>query len=83
MARWDIIESVDTSRHARLEPQILHAAENDNVDALQQIVSAARAQGRLNDQLLSIALKRSSEKGNVEATRYLLTEGARSRLLVS
>lgn len=60
----------------RLEPQILRAVEDDDVLRLSQIIITSRAQGRLNDQLLSIALTRSAEKGKLGATQYLLEQGA-------
>jgi ankyrin repeat protein/Mg2+ and Co2+ transporter CorA len=74
MARSPSIASSD--HNERLEPQILRAAESDNVELLRTIIAAARAKGQLNDNFLRIALMRSSEKGKINATAYLLEEGA-------
>lgn len=74
MARSTSIASSD--HNERLEPQILRAAESDDVELLCTIIAAARTKGQLNDNFLRIALMRSSEKGKVNATQYLLEEGA-------
>lgn len=68
--------SRSSDHNERLEPQLLRAAENDNVDLLRQIVDAARKNGQLNENFLGIGLMRSSEKGKVNATQYLLSKGA-------
>jgi len=69
--------SIASSDHnERFEPQVLRAAESDNVELLRTIVAAARAKGQLSDNFLRIALIRSSEKGKINATEYLLKEGA-------
>lgn len=60
----------------RLEPQLLRAAEDDNVDLLRQIIDFAKAKEQLSDNFLRIGLMRSSEKGKLNATRYLLERGA-------
>ena len=69
--------SMSTDHNERLEPQLLRAAENDDTDKLREIVDAARARNQLNENFLRIGLMRSSEKGGVEATRYLLSQGAK------
>lgn len=74
MAKSPSIASSD--HNERLEPQILRAAESDNVELLRDIVAKARAKGQLNDNFFRIALMRSSEKGKINATAYLLEEGA-------
>jgi len=74
MAKSPSIASSD--HNERLEPQILRAAESDNVELLRDIVAKARAKGQLTDNFLRIALMRSSEKGKINATAYLLEEGA-------
>ena len=61
----------------RLEPQLLRAAENDDVDKLRQILDAAKAKKQLNENFLRIGLMRSSEKGKIGATQYLLSQGAK------
>jgi ankyrin repeat protein len=59
-----------------LEPHLLRAAENDDVERLREIVELAREKKQLNDNFLRIGLMRSSEKGKVGATQYLLSQGA-------
>jgi ankyrin repeat protein len=69
--------SIASSDHdERLEPQILRAAESDNVERLREIIASARKNGQLSDNFLHIALMRSSEKGTISATECLLEEGA-------
>src|SRR5947207_6129518 len=60
----------------RFEQQIRRAAESDDVEALRNLIIAARAKRRLDDNVLGIALGRSSEKGKIKATQHLLDEGA-------
>lgn len=74
MAKSPSIASSD--HNERFEPQVLRAVESDNVELLRTIVAAARAKGQLNDNFLRIALMRGSEKGKINATEYLLKEGA-------
>lgn len=73
MARSTSIASSD--HNERLEPQILRAAESDDVELLRTVIAAAQSKGQLNDNFLRIALMRSSEKGKINATEYLLEEG--------
>lgn len=68
--------SRSTDHNDRLEPQLLRAAENDNLDRLREIVELARAKNQLHENFLRIGLMRSSEKGKVGATQYLLSQGA-------
>ena len=68
--------SRSSDQNERLEPQLLKAAEADDVEALRIIIDAADARKQLGDNFLRIALMRSSEKGKVNATRYLLERGA-------
>ncbi|EPE30724.1 Ankyrin repeat-containing protein [Glarea lozoyensis ATCC 20868] len=68
--------SRSTDHTERLEPQLLRAAENDNVEKLRDLLASARLKGQLQEHHLRIALMRSSEKGKVAATKYLLSEGA-------
>lgn len=70
MAESILSQGSNSHDNERLEPQILRAAERDDVESLIQIITTAKAQDRLNDQLLGIALKRSSEKGKIAATKY-------------
>jgi len=69
--------SRSTDHNDRLEPQLLRAAENDDTDKLREIVDAARTRNQLSENFLRIGLMRSSEKGRVEATQYLLSQGAK------
>lgn len=69
--------SRSTDHNERLEPQLLRAAESDNTDRLHEIVDAARTKNQLNENFLRIGLMRSSEKGKVAATQYLLSQGAK------
>jgi len=61
-----------------LEPRLLRAAEHNDKEALRWVIDEARSVGHLSDSFLAIGLVRSSEKGQEDATRYLLTEGART-----
>ena len=68
--------SSSSDQNERLEPQLLRAAENDDVELLAQTIDLARVKGQLNENFLRIALMRSSEKGKIGATHYLLNTGA-------
>ena len=69
--------SRSSDHNDRLEPHLLRAAENDNVEQLEKIIDAARKKGQLNENFLRIGLMRSSEKGATSATEYLLNKGAK------
>ena len=69
--------SRSTDHNERLEPQLLRAAENDDVDVLSKIVDAARIKNQLSENFLRIGLMRSSEKGKISTTQYLLAQGAK------
>ncbi|OCK85471.1 ankyrin repeat protein [Lepidopterella palustris CBS 459.81] len=66
-----------SEQNERLEPRLLRAAENDNVELLRQIIETAKEKGQLSDNFLRIAVIRSSEKGKINATHFLLKQGAR------
>jgi ankyrin repeat protein len=68
--------SSDGSHNERLEPQLLRAAESDEVDLLSKIIESARSKNQLSENFLRIGLMRSSEKGKVGTTQYLLAQGA-------
>lgn len=68
--------SRSSDQHERLEPHLLRAAENDDVEKLRQIIDAAKKKNQLTEHFLRIGLVRSSEKGKVSATQFLLAEGA-------
>lgn len=69
-------DDLPSPHNGRLEPRFLRAAENDDAETLASIVQEAQIKGMLNDNLLRIGLMRSSEKGKVTATHYLLEQGA-------
>ncbi|KAG9242052.1 ankyrin repeat protein [Calycina marina] len=68
--------SRSTDHNDRLEPQLLRAAENDDIARVRELVEAARMRNQLSNSFLGIGLMRSAEKGSIETTRYLLAEGA-------
>ncbi|EAW07385.1 ankyrin repeat protein [Aspergillus clavatus NRRL 1] len=70
--------SVASDSHDRLEPQLLRAAEHDDVETLRQTVALARENGQLSDNFLRVGLMRACERGSVAATQYLLSQGART-----
>lgn len=67
--------STDNNKE-RLEPELLKAVEADDVESLRQILVKAREKKQLNENFLRVGLMRSSEKGKVGATQYLLSQGA-------
>jgi ankyrin repeat protein len=69
--------SSDGSHNERLEPQLLRAAESDDVDLLSKIIDSARSKNQLTENFLRIGLIRSSEKGKIGTTQYLLAQGAK------
>jgi ankyrin repeat protein/Mg2+ and Co2+ transporter CorA len=66
------------SDHERLEPRLLRAAENNDIESLSKIITLAKETNQLTDNFLRIALMRSAERANPEATAYLLTHGAKT-----
>lgn len=60
----------------RLEPKLLRAVENDDIERLEIILALARTRDQFNENFLRIGLMRSSEKGKINATRFLLDKGA-------
>lgn len=62
----------------RLEPQLLRAVEADDLDRLRETIEAACERKQFNDNFLRVGLMRSSEKGSIQATQYLLELGAKS-----
>ena len=60
----------------RLEPQLLQAVEENDSKRLRKIIDTARVKDQLNENFLRIGLMRSSEKGKIDATQYLLSQGA-------
>lgn len=76
MSRSRSRSSAGSEHGDRLEPQLLRAATNNDLTALEQITHLARQKGQLNPTFLGIGLVKSCERGCVEATQYLLKEGA-------
>lgn len=76
MSRSRSRSSLGSDYHDRLEPRLLRAAENNDTNDLKQILDAARANGQFSPTFLGIGLMRSSERGCIEATQFLLREGA-------
>ena len=64
--------------HERLEPRLLRAAENDDIEALRTVIALAREHNQFNDNFLRVALMRSAERGSVAATEFLLDLGAKT-----
>lgn len=64
--------------HERLEPQLLRACANDDVNSLRAVVTQAHEHGQLNDNFLRIGLMRSAERGCVAAAEFLLGLGAKT-----
>lgn len=76
MSRSRSRSSAGSDHGDRLEPQLLRAAANNDLSALEQITRLARQKGQLNPTFLGIGLVKSCERGCIEATQYLLKEGA-------
>ncbi|KAJ5581706.1 hypothetical protein N7535_000326 [Penicillium sp. DV-2018c] len=70
--------SITSDSHERLEPRLLRAAENNDIDSLQKIIDLAREHNQLTDNFLRIGLMRSAERARLEATEYLLKLGAKT-----
>ncbi|KAJ5574827.1 hypothetical protein N7450_008726 [Penicillium hetheringtonii] len=70
--------SMTSDGHERLEPRLLRAAENDDVESLQRVISLAKEYGHFNDNFLRIAVMRSAERGCIAATEFLLKIGAKT-----
>lgn len=70
--------SMNSDGHERLEPRLLRAVENDDVEALGQVITLAREYGQFSDNFLRVGLMRSTERGRVVATEYLLDLGAKT-----
>ncbi|KAJ5627668.1 hypothetical protein N7490_009896 [Penicillium lividum] len=70
--------SMTSEGHERLEPRLLRAAENDDVEALQNTITLAREYGQFSENFLRIALMRSAERNRIATTEYLLKLGAKT-----
>ncbi|KAJ5292018.1 hypothetical protein N7478_001269 [Penicillium angulare] len=70
----------DNPNHERLEPRLLRATENDDINALETILTLAASQNQLTDTFLRTALMRSAERNKIKATEYLLSHGAKPDL---
>lgn len=68
--------SRSTDHNERLEPQLIRAAQSNDVEKLRSLIDAARVKGQFHDRHLSISLVESVGKGKISTTQYLLSEGA-------
>jgi ankyrin repeat protein/Mg2+ and Co2+ transporter CorA len=76
MARSLSRSSAGSDQHDRLEPQLIRAAGNNDIQAIKDIARIAREKGQLSPAFLGLGLMKSCERGCIEATQYLLKEGA-------
>ncbi|KNG47170.1 ankyrin repeat-containing protein [Stemphylium lycopersici] len=67
----------DSAQHARVEPRLLKAVEDQKHDDAIAIIEQAKAKSQPVDHLLRIALMRAVERGNIHMTEYLLKSGAK------
>ncbi|OQD78652.1 hypothetical protein PENDEC_c001G06100 [Penicillium decumbens] len=70
--------SMNSDGHERLEPQLLRAAANDDVESLRRVIALAHEYGQFSDNFLRVGLMRSAERGCVSATEFLLMQGAKT-----
>lgn len=70
--------SMTSDGNERLEPRLLRAAQNDDVESLRQVIALAHEYGQFSDNFLRVALMRSAERGSVAATEFLLSLGAKT-----
>ncbi|KAJ5578447.1 uncharacterized protein N7459_007411 [Penicillium hispanicum] len=70
--------SMTSDGHERLEPRLVRAAANDDVESLRKVVALAHEHGQFSDNFLRIGLMRSAERGCVAATEFLLGLGAKT-----
>ncbi|KAE8443266.1 hypothetical protein EG329_002054 [Mollisiaceae sp. DMI_Dod_QoI] len=68
--------SKSSDHNERLEPHLLRAAQDDDVEKLRQIIETARTRKQLDENFLQKGLIRSSEKGKLGTTQFLLENGA-------
>lgn len=67
----------ESAQHARVEPRLLKAVEDQKHDDAIAIIEQAKANAQPVDHLLRIALMRAAERGNIFITEYLLRSGAK------
>ncbi|KAF3398385.1 Ankyrin-3 [Penicillium rolfsii] len=60
--------SMASDGHERLEPRLLRAAENDDIEALRAVIALAREYNQLSDNFLRVAVMRSAERGSTDVT---------------
>lgn len=68
--------SKSSDHNERLEPHLLRAAQDDDVEKLRQILETARTRKQLDESFLQKGLIRSSERGKLGSTKFLLENGA-------
>ncbi|PNS14791.1 hypothetical protein CAC42_2020 [Sphaceloma murrayae] len=66
-----------TGDNERLEPSFIRAVEDNNVSVLGDLLDVAKRHERLRENLLKIGLMKGAEKGKLNATIFLLKQGAR------
>jgi ankyrin repeat protein/Mg2+ and Co2+ transporter CorA len=76
MSRSRSRSSLGSDSHDRLEPRLVRAAQNNDTHDLKRIIELARANGQFSSSFLRIGLTKSAERGAIDATQYLLREGA-------
>lgn len=78
MSRSRSRSTVGSDAHDRLEPRLQKAAEHNDLEALTLIVNLSRENGQFSDSFLRVGLMRATERGCIEATHYLLRQGAKA-----
>ncbi|OKL64361.1 hypothetical protein UA08_01088 [Talaromyces atroroseus] len=76
MSRSRSRSSAGSDQRDRLEPQLIRAAGNNDIQAIKNISRLADEKGQLNPAFLCLGLMKACERGCLEATQYLLKEGA-------
>ncbi|KAF4549877.1 Ankyrin repeat-containing protein 33 [Elsinoe fawcettii] len=61
----------------RLEPSFIRCVEENNVSGMQDLLDQAKELGRSIDNLLKIGLMKSTDRGRLNATIFLLKQGAK------
>ncbi|KAJ5167207.1 uncharacterized protein N7482_005988 [Penicillium canariense] len=70
--------SMASNGHERLEPRLVRAAENNDLESLRKVIALAREHDQFSDNFLRVGLMRSAERGCVAATEFLLQLGAKT-----
>ncbi|KAJ5682664.1 hypothetical protein N7462_005829 [Penicillium macrosclerotiorum] len=70
--------SMTSDGHERLEPRLLKAVQNNDVEGLRNVIALARENGQFSDNFLRVGIMRSAERGCIAATECLLQLGAKT-----